>query len=524
MHSFVQRHAEKVIGMLNGWDRIRLRGTLRWVASLEGMRRYLYAANVLLKDFKAYAQRATEEIRQATIRTADAAGRPTIYLNSSAIRKEDMAREIARSDGIQKGLICVLTCVEPCWSYAIRRNAQTKHLELRVDLLKCLHQYFYFQHPVVGFMHARLQTWFPFNLYICLNGREWLARQMDAEGIGYVRRDNCFVQVDDIPRTQKLLNRQLNISWTSLLNRIAKQANPARKTIFGQHSLDMDYYWSVEESEWASDILFRSAGDLKALYPRLIRHGMQTMGSADVMRFLGRKVPQHGGVDRRFLGQVVTDLKDRPEGIRIKHRLNRNSIKMYDKQTSVLRVETTINDARDMKVFRRKESQPKGGKSWQPLRKGIADMHRRAEISQAANDRYLDSMAAVEDDVALGELASQLCRPAQWEGRRIRALNPFSVEDAALLAAVNRGEFTINGFRNRDLRPLLYGTREVTAAESRRQASAVTRKLRLLRGHGLIRKVPKTHRYVLTKRGQSAIAALLAARQANIEKLGQLAA
>jgi hypothetical protein len=114
-------------------------------------------------------------------------------------------------------------------------------------------------------------------------------RQMDAEGIGYVRRDNCFVQVADIPRAQKLLNRQLNISWTSLLNRIAKQANPARKPIFGQHSLDIDYYWSVEESEWASDILFRSAVDLKALYPRLIRHGMQTMGSADVMRFLGRQ-------------------------------------------------------------------------------------------------------------------------------------------------------------------------------------------------------------------------------------------
>jgi hypothetical protein len=117
--------------------------------------------------------------------------------------------------------------------------------------------------------------------------------------------------------------------------------------------------------------------------------------------------------------------------MRIKHRLNRNSIKMYDKQGSVLRVETTINDARDIKVYRTKEGKSQGGKSWR--RKGIADLHRRAQVSQAANERYLASIAAVEDTTALGDLASQLCQPAQMDGRRVRALNPFSLEDARLL-------------------------------------------------------------------------------------------
>jgi hypothetical protein len=330
--------------------------------------------------------------------------------------------------------------------------------------------------------------------------------------------------VADVERAQKLLDRQLRISWTSLLNRIASQANPALKTIFAQRSLDLDYYWSAEESEWASDIMFHSAADLNALYPRLIRHGMQTLGSADVMRFLGRKVPQHGGIHGNFEGEVVSDVKSRPEGMRIKHRLNRNSIKMYDKQGSVLRVETTINDARDIKVYRTKEGKSQGGKSWRRLRKGIADLHRRAQVSQAANERYLNSIAAVEDTTSLGDLASQLCQPVQMEGRRVRALNPFSLEDAKLLEAVNRGEFAINGFRNRDLRPLLFGSAEASKDEIRRQASSITRKLRLLRGHGLIRKVSKTHRYMLTDRGRSAIAALLVARQANIDKLAQLAA
>lgn len=524
MSGFIQRHAGKVMGMLNGWDRIRLRGTFRWLANVDGMKSYLYAANVLLKDFKQYVTRTTDQMREATTRTAETAGRPVIYLASSATRKEEVAREIAAKDGVREGLICVITCVEPCWSYKVGPNAKSKKLELRGGPLKCRHDYFYFQDPVVGFMHARLQTWFPFTMHVCLNGREWLARQMDAEGIGYLRRDNCFVHVADVERAQKLLDRQLRISWTSLLNRIAKQANPAKKTIFGQHSLDLDYYWSADESEWASDIMFRSAEDLAALYPRLIRHGMQTLGSADVMRFLGRKVPQHGGVNGNFLGEIVSDLKARPEGMRIKHRLNRNAIKMYDKQGSVLRIETTINDARDMKVYREKEGETKGGKSWRRLRKGIADLHRRAQISQAANERYLDSITAVENTSALGELVLDLCQPVEWQGRRSRALNPFSADDAALLEAVNRGEFTINGFRNRDLRPLLFGAGEVSAEESRRQTSALTRKLRLLRAHGLIQKVPKTHRYMLTDKGRSTIAALLVAKQADAAKLAQLAA
>jgi hypothetical protein len=524
MSRFIQRHVEKIIGMLNGWDRLRLRGTFRWLANVDGLKNYLYTAGVLLKDFKAYAIGATEEIRQATVQTAEEAGRPVLYLPSTATRKEDLAREIAQRDGARHGLICVLSCVEPCRSYEVRSNAKTKHLELHHGYRKCLHHYFYYQDPVVGFMHARLQTWFPFTLHVCLNGREWLARQMDAEGIDYLRRDNCFVRVADLERAQQLLDRQLRISWTSLLNRIAKQANPAQKTIFGRHSLNLDYYWSVEESEWASDVLFRSVEDLAALYPRLIHHGMRNLGSADVMRFLGRKTPQQGGVNGQFLGEVVSDLQRRPEGMRIKHRLNSNTIKMYDKQGSVLRVEATINDARDRKAFRPKEGQPKGRKAWRPLRKGIADLHRRAQISQAANERYLDSMATVEDTTSLEELAAQLCQPAELDGRRVRALNPFSVDDAKLLQAVNRGEFLLNGFRNRDLRPLLFGSAEASPQEARRQASAVTRKLRLLRAHGLIRKVPTTHRYLLTDRGRSAIAPLLAARQADTAKLAQLAA
>lgn len=212
-------------------------------------------------------------------------------------------------------------------------------------------------------------------------------------------------------------------------------------------------------------------------------------------------------------------LKRRPEGVRLLHRLNRNWIKMYDKQGSVLRIETVINDPRDMKVFRAKEGDEDGPKQWLELRKGVADLHRRVEISQKSNERYADSLATLKEVQPLGELTQRLSRPQPWQGRRVRALNPLADSDASLLQAVARGEFLLNGFRNRDLRTLLYPGEPKDEKEARRLSAAVTRKIRLLRAHGVIQKVTKTQRYVITEYGRAAIAALAAARNADVNQL-----
>jgi hypothetical protein len=522
MQRFIQKHAADVSGVLSGFDRMRFRGTLRWLANTKGMRSFLVAAYILLKDFKTYVTGVTEQIRAATTAWAESEGRPVIYLDRPSLRKEDEARRIAQRDGITEGLICVLTSVEPCFSYEVGPNRETKRLELRGGTKKCLHQYFYFLDPQFGFMHARLQTWFPFTIHVCLNGREWLARQLDTAGIGYRRRENCFIDLADPARAQQLCDAQLKTHWKTVFHRLLRRIHPTHAEIFREHPIE--YYWSLEESEWATDVMFRSAAALAALYPRLLRHSLQDLSSADVMRFLGRKVPVHGGVNGHFQGEVVSDLKQRPEGLRIKHRLNHNSLKMYDKQASVLRVETTINDTRDMKVFRRAEGQREGARTWQRLRKGVADIHRRAKISQAANERYLEALADVEHTKPLGELVDAVCRPTQWNGQRVRALQPWAQADAQLLAAVARPEFALNGFRNRDLRPLLFGVAEASPDDTRRQSGKVTRQLRLLRAHGLITKVLGTHRYQLTPRGRTMITALLAARRANTEQLCKLAA
>jgi hypothetical protein len=517
MLKFLHRFSPEVIGVLSGLDRIRFRGTQRLLANRGGMADYLWQRRIPWKDFACFAENMTQTMRQAIEKQVEQLHRPLIYLNSSRTRKEALALELAARDGVEQGLVAVFKCVEPCVSFTVRRDREKQKLELLCQPMKCLHYYHYYLDPRFGLMHVRTQSWFPFTVHICLNGREWLARQMDAAGIGYVKKDNCFVDIADLPAAQALFDTQLRTDWSAVLMDLAAQSNPAHAELFA--ACPVPYYWSAEETEWASDVMFRTPEALVALMPRLVRHGMEVLGCVDVLRFLGRREPLRYGTVGRFQGEVVTDLKRRPEGVRLLHRVNRNWVKMYDKQGTVLRVETVINDARDMKVFRSKEGDQDGPKKWLPLRKGVADLYRRTEISQKANERYLDTLAAVEETEPLGKLTQRISQPVEWKGRRARALNPLAQADAALLQAVGKGEFLLNGFRNRQLRELLATGNTAEPAETRRQTSAVTRKIRLLRAHGVIQKVTATQRYIVTEYGRTAIAALTAARNANIKLL-----
>jgi hypothetical protein len=530
MNAFLLRHADSVLGVLSGFDRLVFRGHLRALSYAHGMDCYRSANRILLKDFAAYAQRTSARLIEASLADAQSLGRQVRYLNSPNVRKEDVARQIAAADRISDGLICVLSCVEPCLSFEVHRSRERKRLEIQSRPRKCLHLYHYFLHPVFGFMHARIQTWFPFAVQICLNGREWLARMMDQEGIGYVRRDNCFTASDDLKAAQELFDQQLCADWPALRNGVLLQVHPAHPELLGR--LPHRYYFSAHQSEWASDCMFRDRAGLEAIYPLLVRHALTTFDSACVMRFLGRAVPSSssGQVNGNFQGEVHSDGRRRSEGVRVKHSVKGNSVKVYDKG-SVLRVETTINEPHEFKVYRAKEGEPQGEKDWRVLRKGIADLHRRAEVSQACNGRYAEALAAVSEKTPpLREVAGRLCRAAVAPGggkvrRMVRGLNPLSGQDGALLRAVARPEWVVSGLRNKDVARALYGDEPARDdAQRRRRASRVTRQLRMLRAHGLLRKVPRSHRYQVSDEGRKAITALLAAADANAETLTVLGA
>ena len=521
MQAFLHVFAGLVWGVLHGFDRLVFRGHLRQLTTVPGMDRFLHTNRVLYKDFKTYVQQRTEQLIDASLDAARRQQRPIIYLPSSSLSKEEQALQIATRDGIRQGLIAVFKCVEPCWTFDVHRNRARKQLELRGKMGKCLFLYHYYRHPEFGALYGRVQTWFPFAMQVGLNGREWLTCQLQKAGVPYRRYDNKVTWVDDLPRAQQLLDAQLQENWPQRLEEIRRLIHPAHPDLLGR--VPLAYYWSVFQSEWASDFLWHRPGDVERVQQALLRHAVLNFQSAEVLRFLGQKVPATGAVHGHFSGEITTTLKRRPEGVCLRHAVNGNSIKTYS-GPGFLRVETTLNHPQDFKVYRTKENDPTGEQAWRPLRKGVADLHRRATVCQAANDRYAEGLAAVKDPTPLKEWTDPLCRRAPAPGqnpqkRKVRALNPLAPADAALLAGVLDPRFTVNGLRNRNLVALLYPQPATDRQQQRRRSGQATRLLRLLRAHGLLQKVPKTHRYQLSADARKRITAVLAARNANAETL-----
>jgi hypothetical protein len=458
----------------------------------------------------------TRRLIEASLAAAEEAQRPVEYLESPKTRKDEYARNIALDDDIRDGLICVLTCVEPCKTYEIYRNRERKRLELKPRMRKCKFLYHYWIDPRFGFMSARIQTWFPFSIQVCINGREWLSRRMDEMGMRYDRYDNGFPWIEDFAKAQTIIDRMQKINWRRMLDAVARQLNPAHGRMFRGQGLS--YYWSAFQTEWATDVAFTSPDALAKIYPQLVRGAIATFGSRDVLRFLGKRS------DRRYQGEVLSDYKHRPEGVRVKHQAFGNSVKVYDKGGSLLRIETTINNPGAFQSYRSSEGDPNGPKSWRPMRKGVADMHRRAEVSQQSNDRYANALASLDTSTPIGQLAAKVCRPVQKDGTRYRALRPWSEQDRRLLESISDGKLAVGGFCNRDLARQLYPPADDDPPERRRIASKVSYRLRILRAHGLIRKSPGRRRYHVTTKGREIITALSRSQHITLQQLNATAA
>lgn len=515
MHTFITRHASKIIGVLKGFDRLLFRGHLMRLNFAAGVEGFLRRQGALKTEFGALAEQVTTMLRDEASAIAAIVGRPSVYLQSSTVRKEDVARRLLREHPVDGGLVAVLTCVEPCMTWQMYRSKEDRTQELRRRTGKCLHLYFYFLDPEFGWLHVRVQTWMPYTVQVCVNGREWLGRQLDAAGIEYRRADNCFLSLGDVDRAQQIMDTMIGLSWRAVLDRYVSVVSPVLDEI-AKHA-GGSYRWSLHQCEFATDVMFRCPEALAALYPRLARFAIAELGSKDTMRFLGKPLAA------TYRGEVVTDYKLRPEGICVRHAAAGNSIKMYDKQGSVLRVETTINRPSEFKSRRRADGDPDSERKLRPLRKGVADIQARVRASDAANDRYLETLASVDCDKTVEEVVRKVLKPAAIGGRAVRALKPWSGPDRELLRAIGRGEFLSNGFRSRDIAALLGEPVPTDPAERRRFMARLSRQLRLLRAHGVIAKIEGTHRYRVTSPGRTLITAVAATLDASIAKLKQCA-
>ena len=494
MEQFLEKHEEKIVGAISCFDRLNFKGYLP-LSFPQAVEQFMLRRGFLVKDFKRFVGQASPRVVEHAKQAAKAAGRP--YENvSRRTDKDKKARGIAERDGVTDGLVCVFSALEGCRSFSVVGGEGRPRLVSAARQCLCL--YFYFIHPDLGWLHVRIQSWFPFTVQVCLNGHEWLARQLDREGIAYTRAENAFSWLADPARAQALADRFAKKGWSRVLSALARRVNP----LMGNLLRRMKYRWVIDQAEYATDVLFCSPLALRPLYEHLLRHASLCFGAEEVMGFLGRKLTAG------FAGDVVCHTTRRWPGARVKHRMKRNWIKMYDKHGSILRVETVINDPYEFRVRRWGTRAGRRQLGWFPMPKGVEHLGRYAEVSRAANRRYFTALASLEDPSAAIEALRTVASPVRRDGRSYRGFNPASEDDSRLFAAVLRGEHTLKGFRNAHIVVRFYPATEASG-ERRRQSARVTRLLQCLHAHGLIAKIPRSRRWRVTARGNAIMSCLL---------------
>lgn len=501
--TFESMYRDRIEGKLTTADRLIIHGHLQAFWHEGAFCAFLRRQGFSTGEFGRYVERATERIRAHAKKIAATAGRPWQHFEKTVKGKDDLARQIARRDGITEGLICVFSAMELATCFALVGG------KIQPRQRKCLHFYFYLIDRELGFMHVRIQTWFPFQIQIYLNGREWLARQLDKRGIGYERYENTFLHIQDLATATELVARFGKRKWSRVFDVFARRCNPLlgliRRVGFG------DYYWATDACEVATDIMFRDRSSLLEILPDLFDHAMRAFSAEDVVYFLGQKLLP-------YKAELVTKYRrtKRPYCRRVKHRIRRNWIKMYDKW-SVLRIETVINHPNDFRVLRF-ETDKRGRRRgrWVRMGKGIRNLWRYLQIGEAANHRYLEGLSAARPTgKVVGELEA-VSRSRVVQGTRYARFNPVAAEDRELFEAVMAGEHSITGFRNKDLRARLFPPANPRAEETTRRRARVSRWIRKLRGHGLVAKVPASRLYRVTPRGHRVMSAAIGFRDTAI--------
>jgi hypothetical protein len=520
MKQLINTLGDAIVGVSSGFDRLVFQGMIRPIMYPEGAMSFFSRRRIMFKDAKRWVVEQTERLVNAVEEWSKReCGESIIYLPSTNIRKEAEARRRQRDKNLTVGPIGVWSCVEAGGTYRLVPAQGAPRL--RYVPTRCKHLYTYLDHPDYGFMSIRMQTWFPYRIQIAVNGREWLARQLEKAGIGFTRVGNKIHQVDDFSAMQPLLDQQLRTDWCSMLDSFVPIAFPTIRS-----SLDNDllhYSWNVWQSEWASDILFKRRTDLDEIIDAVVRHAFIGGHPERLLRYFDRPTRNDGAVRSNSRRPLKTTVTDFDEGYRVRHWLESNSVKLYN-QGNVLRLETTINDPYAFRVYRRKQGSPKGAaKDLRPLRKGVADNTLRARVSQAVNDRFADHIATMHTSTPLHLVLARVTTRKRKRGRSVRALDLFG-KDAALLTAIADPSFSVNGFRNKHLRLMLADDPAFVDKTDKQRSAKVTRLLRLLRDHGVIRRLPKSRRYQLTANGRQLTTALLAALAASTEELTKIAA
>ncbi len=493
MTLLTDRYAAQIAGVISCYDRIVITGTLPGACYAEGMATYLRSHGIRLFDYPRFAEPLREEIRHNAERLAREQGLEIEFIRSThAFRKEDRIRAILDARGDHPGLVHIFAAMEPCAAFTPWHDKATGKTTLRYKDGKCLHYYVYLIDEEFGLCYLRVPTWAPFRLQFYCNGHNWLAGQLRQRGITVEQLDNTFRSLGDYAQAQALADTFPIDRLHDTLDRLAACCCPVAAR-FGA-----TYHWSLMQVEYATDLIFHRQEDLRPLYDTLVHTAIHAVKPPAVATFLGRKLTGH------YQDELGNDFHTRIKGTRLKHHMGPVALKLYDKQALVLRIETTVNDVSFFRHHRRVEHRDgTSAITLAPMQKTIYSLAPLREVLSAANRRYLAFLSDLADPSAGVRQVAHLAEPIRLDDRSYRGFNLCSADDLALFTALARGEWPISGFRNATLRRVL-------PTYSGPQLSRV---LKRLHAHGLIKKVGRTYKYYLTHAGQQVVVTALKVRE-----------
>lgn len=486
MELITERYKNQVAGLLNCFDRIVLTGNLLQYCRSQGMEGYLRDNNIRCFDFQNMLGKPLAAMLKKHAHTlAEGAGIEVEYLEKSDIRKESHVQNILDKRGGQPGLVCILSCTEGCNRFIPQYFKDKRYTGLLMKPGKCLHYYFYFIDELLGLCYLRVPTWLPCRVQFYCNGHNLLAGKLRKNHIDFTMADNCFTAIDSFEIANKLA---ADINVAEIEQRLKYYVDSFIPAI--EQTFPDKYYWSIMQIELATDITFKDESVLPGIYNQLVSTAVHTVKVPDVASFLG------AGMPRTKLDNFGNSLKKTVEGVRLKHSYGKHSVKMYDKFNRVLRIETTSNQV-NLFNTRRLVQHKDGSQSMTnaAIPKSIRSLPLLFEIMNASNRRYHEFISAIEDFSVGRKNLKKVTAPVTENSRNYQGINFFNEADDELLLAIFSGAFTITGFRNQDIKRIL-----------NQKAGKISRCIKRLHVHGLIKRIGRTYKYYLTDLGREVIA------------------
>jgi hypothetical protein len=393
-------------------------------------------------------------------------------------RKDDVAKEYHAQFHDTEGIVFVGKAQEkaPVFRTEKRRNPETgqKYPWIVRSTAMVNHFYFYGLDEDFGPFFLKVCTYFPYNAKLCINGHEYLKRQLAREGIAFEAPDNGVLTCADPKRLQQLCDGLSPAKIDALLRKwLGRLPHPFTGK---DRAAGYRYELSILQAEFSlTQVLDRPLSG-RAFFEEVIRENLDLGRPDHVQLIFDRRVTRR--TPSRFRTRVLTEGVTPSLHIDYKH----SRIKQYHKEGRALRTETTINDTRDFGIGKR-----------------LSDLPALRRLGFSANRRLLD-VQRISQDCRIGEDAfRQINEPIEVEGQHASGLRFADVAVQALLRALSVFRLLPRGFSSRDLRdhwaPLL------AKAPTDMTMGQMGYHIRRLRLHGLIERIPGTHRYRLTRQG-----------------------